>query len=309
MTTRQMKPVGPISLTPSPLWVYLGASAMLVPIGVLDVMTGWEWSVLPLYALPVVIATASTGLRGGLLLVLLATMTWWIAQRSSESNPWGTWELTQQALMRGATFTLVCVMTYWARESSRDRNESTRHDTLTGLVNRSGFLAEAAGLVSACRGGAVPVTFVLCDVRDLRGINARFGQSRGDLLLTLSGRALSAAVGASVGQRGCCGRIGADEFGALLTGLDEARARAWGDELMGRLRDAASLTGCGAQHRVVIIHADAPPLSLEDMIASGEDELSRARTRGEAGLSVARHSDTPRWVHERAMAGATGAGA
>lgn len=93
-------------------------------------------------------------------------------------------------------------------ESSQRLDHQTRHDPLTGLLNRRGLLAELDASLADIeqRGGHVAVLIV--DVDRFKVINDSLGHAAGDHLLGLIGARLSELFPTPV----ALGRLGGDEF-------------------------------------------------------------------------------------------------
>lgn len=94
-------------------------------------------------------------------------------------------------------------------------------DALTGIANRRGFERALAREWKLSRRGTIDSYLVLIDLDGFKAVNDRFGHASGDRVLQLCGQALEeAARGTDV-----VGRIGGDEFAAILVGCtnpDEA---------------------------------------------------------------------------------------
>jgi diguanylate cyclase (GGDEF)-like protein len=98
---------------------------------------------------------------------------------------------------------------------------SARIDGLTGLLNRSGFDAVAAGAFAETRRLGQPVSALICDIDAFRGLNDRYGHKAGDRAL----RNLAEVLEESIGRRSTIlGRQGGDEFVILLPGIDHKAA-------------------------------------------------------------------------------------
>ena len=103
-------------------------------------------------------------------------------------------------------------------------------DSLTGLLNRSGF-ALAAGLQRAmAERRDEPVTVAVIDLDEFKEVNDRDGHAAGDRLLA----DLAAAWTASLRQGDLLARFGGDEFVLLLPGIAEDQA----GTVLARLRKA-----------------------------------------------------------------------
>lgn len=84
----------------------------------------------------------------------------------------------------------------------------SRHDDLTGLLNRTGLLDRLKTLVKAQK----PFTLIVINIDNFKGINDRFGLPIGDKALIAFGRRLAELVE----RRDDLARLGGDEF-AIVT--------------------------------------------------------------------------------------------
>lgn len=88
------------------------------------------------------------------------------------------------------------------------------HDALTGLRNRSFFSDELNRLD---RRGPWPVSVIIIDLNNLKGVNDEAGHAGGDAMLRRVGEILRKAVE----RPATASRIGGDEFALLLPGIDQ----------------------------------------------------------------------------------------
>ncbi len=113
---------------------------------------------------------------------------------------------------------LVREVTHRRRMEEQLRDLGIR-DALTGLYNRAYFQAEIQRLQKSRK---FPVSVVVIDLDDLKGINDRQGHAAGDELLRRTGHVLRAAFR----EEDAIARIGGDEFAVLLPQTDQAAAAA-----------------------------------------------------------------------------------
>jgi diguanylate cyclase (GGDEF)-like protein len=86
----------------------------------------------------------------------------------------------------------------------------SRYDSLTGLLNRSGFIELAESRIERASESA-PQTLLFADLNAFKGINDRFGHAAGDRVLLEIGRILKESTDSDL-----VGRWGGDEFVVLL---------------------------------------------------------------------------------------------
>lgn len=105
-------------------------------------------------------------------------------------------------------------------------------DALTGIANRRGFERALAREWKLCSRGTVESYLVLIDLDGFKVVNDRFGHAAGDRVLQLCAQALQEAAR----DTDVIGRIGGDEFAAILVGCESAE-----DAMLYRERAHATL--------------------------------------------------------------------
>lgn len=116
----------------------------------------------------------------------------------------------------------------WAIRDVTERNEYRReleqkalYDQLTGLPNRSLLFDRLEHAASAADRDNEPLSVLFVDLDDFKAINTRYGHTVGDRVLAEATTRLEAVLRES----DTLGRLGGDEFLAVLRATDEAGAR------------------------------------------------------------------------------------
>ncbi|MCJ8141365.1 GGDEF domain-containing protein [Ancylobacter sp. A5.8] len=204
---------------------------------------------------------------------------------SSSAAAW--FGLTGMSGLLLASFMLLLMV----RERSEfDLRRAAQVDELTGLPNRRGFHERA---IAACGGGGA-ISVALLDIDHFKQVNDRHGHAAGDRVL----RAFGQVLDASELGRGVIGRMGGEEFAALLHGLDPATVRTRAEKFCAAFRDeSARLThGEGgarlaATVSIGIAHAQLQPTAAP---AIAQARLDLLLTRADAALYVAKASGRDR---------------
>lgn len=150
------------------------------------------------------------------------------------------------------------------REEAASAAATARTDELTGVRNRRGW--EEALAVAADRHDG-PVSVLMADVNFLKQVNDEQGHDAGDEVLRTAARAICGEVRSD----DVVGRIGGDEFCALLPGVDPQRA----EEVVQRVRRAAA----DATPSVSLAVGAATAVQVED-----PDDLERAVCRADDAM-------------------------
>jgi diguanylate cyclase (GGDEF)-like protein len=168
-----------------------------------------------------------------------------------------------------------------AANESADRSErlafAAERDSLTGILNRRGFVASARKVLTGKRQAVLG----LIDLDHFKAINDHLGHAAGDVLL----HAFAERMVDVVRRSDICARWGGEEFAVLLPGANMEQARI----VMERLRssiarnplpNAAVTFSCGL---AAIHNAD----ELHDIAAHADKALYAAKHEGRDRIAIA----------------------
>ena len=150
-------------------------------------------------------------------------------------------------------------------------------DPLTSLLNRRGFFAAAAALMSGNKGGKTPVSVCAFDLDHFKSINDRFGHKAGDAVLELFAKVARKTMRAD----DVIGRIGGEEFVAIISGtLAEACIAA---ERVRSAFEKAAVAPDTPQIPATVsigVACGLPNVSIDLLIARADAVLYRAKANG-----------------------------
>lgn len=171
-----------------------------------------------------------------------------------------------------------------ARESLRHQ---ALHDGLTGLLNRVGTL-QALDREVAQLGRRGPLAVVMLDLDHFKRVNDTWGHIGGDMVLREATRRMGAAI--RVGDR--LGRMGGEEFLAVLPGCDRAAAVEVAERMCARVAEEPIRLG---EARIAVtcsagVSAAESVDEAADLVERADEALYRAKRGGrnrveEAGVA------------------------
>lgn len=151
-------------------------------------------------------------------------------------------------------------------------------DALTGMPNRRSFLESVTAAVAPdSEGSGTMHHFALLDIDNFKRINDTLGHGAGDAVLQRVGHAILVQCGPRP-----CGRMGGEEFGILLSDMDDAQAGAFLEALLAALRQPSG---------------DGPPTTASVGIATLRtgDTLAETIRRADEALYAAKRAGKDRW--------------
>jgi diguanylate cyclase (GGDEF)-like protein len=249
--------------------------------GIADELTGAEVDVTVLYLLPIAFAAWFLGAAGGLAIALASAIAGWGADRAARSYyaprpPIQVLNLATQL----ALFAVVALLVASLRKRGNREAALARTDSLTGLLNRRGFLEVARREIARSARSGRPLTVVLVDVDRFKEVNDVRGQDAGDHLLGGMGTALRSAMRAVDASA----RLGGDEFAVLLPDADIASIASVLDRLRLVLMQAAAEKAAPVTVSLGAATFSRPPASLDEMLRAAGRMLQDAKTNGGTGV-------------------------
>jgi diguanylate cyclase (GGDEF)-like protein len=185
------------------------------------------------------------------------------------------------------TIAIAFILLAMAKERTEHRHKTAALiDPLTGIANRRAFLQDGEAQLKRLTADPRPTAVMLLDLDNFKSINDRFGHATGDRVLEIF-----AEVGNSTIRRAdLFGRLGGEEFAAVLHDTTRERALAVAEQIRARFAEAArDVDGRPVIATVsigVAISHDAV-FDLSGLLAQADDALYRAKDSGRNRVEIA----------------------
>jgi diguanylate cyclase (GGDEF)-like protein len=185
------------------------------------------------------------------------------------------------------TIAIAFILLAMAKERTEYRHKTdSLIDPLTGIANRRAFLQDAEAQLKRQATEPRPMAVLLLDLDNFKGINDRFGHAIGDRVLRMF-----AEVGSGCMRRyDIFGRLGGEEFAALLVDTSRERALAVAEQIRSSFVDVTGMVeGMPVVATVsigVVISYDAV-LDLSALLAQADHALYRAKDNGRNRIEIA----------------------
>ena len=188
--------------------------------------------------------------------------------------------ISSQALLFTIAIAFLLLAMAKERNELRHRKEAMI-DPLTGIANRRSFMEDAAKLAKGDGVSALPTAVLMIDVDHFKSINDRFGHAFGDQILKI----FADTARQSVRKTDLLGRMGGEEFAALLSDMSRNRALAVAERILANFAQAA--LEVGATVSIGLAYCEDAELDLSELLAQADQALYCAKENGRNRVEVA----------------------
>jgi diguanylate cyclase (GGDEF)-like protein len=260
----------------------LAGLLLLITVGTLDVLTGYQLAFSVFYLVPIVVVSWTGGQRAGLLLAGGAGLVWLGADLLGAPRYAHAVLPYWNATVRTAVFGfMVLVLTSFRSERMRGRT-----DPLTGLGNRKALFESATVELDRCRRYGHPLSLVYLDCDNFKRVNDSRGHAAGDSLLQAIARSLGEGIRAS----DLAARLGGDEFAVLLPEADEEAALAAAQKMRALLGTTAGSGAWDVTFSCGCVTFLSPPNSVDELVSVADELMYDAKRAGKNTLRSAVHA-------------------
>jgi diguanylate cyclase (GGDEF)-like protein len=185
------------------------------------------------------------------------------------------------------TIAIAFILLAMAKERTEHRHKTAALiDPLTGVANRRAFLQDGEAQLKRQVADPRPVAVMLLDLDNFKSINDRFGHAVGDRVLEL----FAQVAGRSIRRIDLFGRLGGEEFAALLFDVNRDRALTVAEEIRSAFAAASGeVDGRPVVATVsigIVVSHDAT-LDLAALLAQADHALYRAKDNGRNRVEIA----------------------
>jgi diguanylate cyclase (GGDEF)-like protein len=172
-----------------------------------------------------------------------------------------------------------------AREKSEMQQRiAASTDALTGLATRRAFYEVAESIITSSCENHAPLAVILFDLDGFKSINDTFGHAHGDDVLRAFGR----IAAKTLRNTDLIGRLGGEEFAAVLPGASVASAFVAAERIRGGFSEAckmmnASLVNATVSAGIAQMRDDS---TLESLLKAADHALYEAKRHGRNRVEV-----------------------
>ncbi|ANA40950.1 MULTISPECIES: diguanylate cyclase domain-containing protein [Geobacter] len=263
---------------PRPLVITLGA-IILVMVGVIDYLTGPNFSLSIFYLIPVLLVSWYAGRVPGIAISFACALTWLIAGLLEKTYCEYPVVLYWNDLMELAFFLTVTILITALKSSLQREMVLAKTDYLTKLPNRRCFFEFSERELGRSLRYHHPLTIIYLDIDNFKTVNDTMGHSAGNDLLCLVAETLSRIIRST----DMVARLGGDEFALLLPESDPESARNAIHKVMNSLTEALN-DKWPVTFSVGMVTYMLPPASVDEMVKKADNVMYAVKLAGKGAV-------------------------
>jgi diguanylate cyclase (GGDEF)-like protein len=261
-------------------WLATISVGVVLILGLIDYITGFELSFSFFYLLPITIVAWTAGREAGLVFSALCASIWFTSNLLSGqtfSSPFvGVWN----TLVRFGFYAVVTILLVELRHALEEERILANTDPLTGALNRRSFnqIAEKRMIISEVN--RHPYTMVYFDLDNFKLINDRLGHSVGDLTL----RTVAETIQSQMRNTDFLARLGGDEFAILLTDIDQKQAKPIVERIQMSLLDKMKANDWEVTFSIGALTVLSMPNSTDHLVSLTDTLMYAVKTQGKNAI-------------------------
>jgi diguanylate cyclase (GGDEF)-like protein len=245
----------------------LSSSLLVLLLGWIDVVTGYQLSFSSFYLAPIAIATWAGGAVPGLLVSVLSAVVWAVADALSGHLYSSPFYYIWNSLIRLVSFAIVSLLVADRRRAHARESALARTDALTGLANARHFNEVVDVELRRSRRYRRVLSLAYIDLDNFKLVNDSAGHAAGDSLLL----AMATALREQLRDADSAARLGGDEFAIMLPETDAAAAASTARRVHQALGATAARAGYPVSASVGVVTCRTPPRSRDHLIRLADE--------------------------------------
>jgi len=259
---------------------------LIVVVGLIDFLTGYEVGFSIFYVLPISLITWVAGPRIGIASAVFSAAVWLSAEITTGNTYSSALVPVWNTAIRLTFFVLITRLLAALRSALQRENELARIDHLTGAVNSRFFYLLAQREMDRFQRFRSPFTLVYLDLDNFKGVNDRFGHSAGDAVLV----EVVDSIRNQIRKTDLIARLGGDEFVLLLPATEQAAARSVISKIRRRLAEEMQRNRWPVTCSIGVLTCLAAPQSIDELVRMADELMYAAKNEGKDRVRYSEYS-------------------
>jgi len=265
---------------PSKPFLLLAGFTLIVVIGCIDFLIGYEIGLSVFYVLPIALITWFTSRWFGVAASLASAFVWFSADVATRDPYLHPLILIWNTLIRLTFFVIITLLLSALRRAAQRESEMARIDYLTGAGN-SRFLYNLVQLeIDRLQRYQHPLTLAYIDLDNFKTVNDRLGHAVGDQVLC----AVVSSVKKNIRRTDSVARLGGDEFALLLPETNQESARVVLSKIQEDFLEEMRINNWPVTVSIGVLTCPVAPPSTDALVSMADELMYSVKRDGKNGV-------------------------
>ncbi len=266
----------------SPIQITIICILLVFFLGLMDFLTGYEFSFSIFYLVPISIASWHTERRYGLSISIMSAIVWGSVDILSGQRYGHIAILFWNTLVRLGFFTITTQLLSTLKVQFKIEKKLAKTDTLTNTLNGRAFKETAKKLLGIADRYNRPVVLGYIDIDNFKKVNDTLGHIEGDKVL----KTIGVEILSSIRSADCVGRMGGDEFAILLPETSRLDATFVFERIQKQILKQAKENNWPISLSIgVAVFSESSP-TIEEAIKLADNLMYRVKNKGKNGILI-----------------------
>ena len=249
---------------------------LIVVIGLLDFMTGYEYAFSVFYVLPISLVTWYSTRNLGFVSCFASAIVWFLADISAGHTYSLGFIPYWNTLIRLSFFIIITYLLIALKGALQREKDLSFTDHLTNAANSRKFYEIVRTEINRLERSQRPFTVAYLDVDNFKTINDTFGHPEGDSVL----RVIVSSLKSKIRNTDLVARLGGDEFALFFPDTDKDAANAIFPKIHDALADEMARNNWMITFSIGVVTCNTSPRTVDELIKTADELMYSVKYDG-----------------------------
>jgi len=249
-------------------------------LGILDFLTGFELSFSFFYLIPVTMVAWTCGRNLGLTFSVLSAIVWLTSNLLSGVEFPNLFIGVWNTLIRFGFFSVVTILLTELHHALEEERLLANTDPLTGALNRRSFNEIAEKQMIVAEVNRRTYTTVYIDLDNFKTVNDTLGHAIGDMVL----KSVVDTIDKQIRSTDLLARLGGDEFAILLTEIDQEQVKPIVERLQFSLLESMQTNKWDITFSIGALTVLSMPESVDRLVSLTDALMYEVKSKGKNAI-------------------------